>query len=73
MKNIITNTVRDFRDVRVMMLSTHESHNENVWDFEAPRKLACRMFKDPIDVIFNITVFLFKNIPIGRNLEGKKA
>ena len=27
-KNIITKDVRDFRDVKIMMLSTHDSHNE---------------------------------------------
>ena len=31
--NIITEVVKDFRNGRIMMLSTHESHNEFEWDF----------------------------------------
>ena len=32
--DIIYQIVRDFRDVKIMILYSHDSHNEFTWDFE---------------------------------------
>ena len=64
-KNIITEVVKDFRDIKIMMLSTHESHNEIEWDFEASKKWTCKF-------IWLIVVQFWANI-IHRKLDDKEV
>ena len=69
-KGITMDIVRNFRDSGVMMQSTHKSHNEKVWDYEASQNHAQNIIKDLTDIILNYKVSL-KNIVVAHKLVGK--